>query len=88
LPASAGPARSPTRFLIVGEATCGEEDEGRAILDGLATGLPMVSSDCDGVLDIVVEGETGLMVPPRDGAKLAVAVGAPLGDAARGSPSQ
>jgi len=114
------------RFLIVGEATRGEEDEGRAILDGIAasglgervtvtgfrrdvpdllagmdvfafpshneafglalieamaTGLPTVSSNCDGVLDIVVEGETGLMVPPRDGAKLAAAVATLLGDA-------
>ena len=114
------------RFLIVGEATRGEEDEGRAILDGsdagslrgrvivtgfrrdvpdlltgmdvfafpshneafglalieaMATGLPTVSSNCDGVLDIVVDGETGLMVPPRDGAKLAAAAAVLLADA-------
>jgi glycosyltransferase involved in cell wall biosynthesis len=115
------------RFLIVGEATRGEEDEGRAILDGLATGplrervtvtgfrsdvpdllagldvfafpshneafglalieamaagLPTVSSDCDGVLDIVVEGQTGLMVAPKDGARLADATARLLEDAA------
>ncbi|MBK7045110.1 MAG: glycosyltransferase family 4 protein [bacterium] len=114
------------RFLVVGEATRGEEDEGRAILDGIATaglagrvtvtgfrpdvpdllaamdvfafpshneafglalieamatGLPTVSADCDGVLDIVEEGITGLMVPPRDGERLAVATARLLDDA-------
>ncbi|MBK9474239.1 MAG: glycosyltransferase family 4 protein [bacterium] len=113
------------RFLVVGEATRGEEDEGRAILDGIATaglaervkvtgfrpdvpdllaamdvfafpshneafglalieamatGLPTVSADCDGVLDIVEEGNTGLMVPPRDGERLALATARLLDD--------
>lgn len=115
------------RFLVVGEATRGEEEEGRAIVDALssgpvadlitvtgfrrdvpdllaamdvfafpshneafglalieamATGLPTVSSDCDGVLDIVVEGQTGLMVAPKDGARLANATARLLEDEA------
>lgn len=115
------------RFLVVGEATRGEEDEGRAIveamsagpaagritvtgfrrdvpqllnamdvfafpshneafglalIEAMAAGLPTVSSDCDGVLDIVVEGETGLMVAPKDGARLAAATARLLADAA------
>lgn len=115
------------RFLIVGEATRGEEQEGQAIIDGIAaaglggvvrvtgfradvpdllsamdifafpshneafglalveamaTGLPTVSSDCDGVPDIVVEGVTGLMVPAKDGARLAAAAARLLDDPA------
>lgn len=120
------PAHPRARFLVVGEATRGEESEGRAILDGvaaaglagvvkvtgfrgdvpqlltamdvfafpshneafglalveaMAAGLPTVSSDCDGVPDIVVEGITGLMVPAKDGAALAAATARLLGDA-------
>ncbi len=120
------PAHPRARFLVVGEATRGEESEGRAILDGIAAaglggvvkvtgfrgdvprlltamdvfafpshneafglalveamaaGLPTVSSDCDGVPDIVVEGVTGLMVPAKDGAALAAATARLLGDA-------
>jgi glycosyltransferase involved in cell wall biosynthesis len=114
------------RFLVVGEATRGEEDEGQAIVEGIAAsglagrvtvtgfrrdvpallsamdvftfpshneafglalieamaaGLPTVSANCDGVLDIVVEGVTGLMVPPKDGGVLAGAVARLLDDA-------
>lgn len=120
------PTHPRARFLVVGEATRGEEGEGRAIVDGIAagglggvvqvtgfrsdvpdllaamdifafpshneafglalieamaTGLPTVSSDCDGVPDIVVEGRTGLMVPARDAAALAAATARLLDDA-------
>jgi glycosyltransferase involved in cell wall biosynthesis len=54
---------------------------GLALIEAMAMGLPTVSSNCDGVLDIVVAGETGLMVPPRDGAPLAAAVGQLLASA-------
>jgi glycosyltransferase involved in cell wall biosynthesis len=45
--------------------------------------LPTVSTDCDGVVDIVVAGETGLMVPPRDPERLAAAVRSLLADPGR-----
>jgi glycosyltransferase involved in cell wall biosynthesis len=32
---------------------------GLALIEAMTTGLPTVSSDCDGVLDIVVEGKPG-----------------------------
>ncbi|MFO7654888.1 MAG: glycosyltransferase family 4 protein [Candidatus Krumholzibacteriia bacterium] len=47
---------------------------GMALVEAMAAGLPAVSSDCDGVVDIVVQGETGFMVPPRDAAALTAAV--------------
>ena len=125
--AQLAPAHPRARFLVVGEATRGEESEGREILDGIAAaglgdvvkvtgfrgdvpqllaamdafafpshneafglalveamaaGLPTVSSDCDGVPDIVVEGVTGFMVPARDAAALAAATARLLGDPA------
>jgi len=107
------------RFVIVGEATRGEDEEanevvdvleaaglgdrliltgyrddvpdllgamdlflfpthaeafGLVIVEAMAMGVPVVSSDCDGVPDIVVEGETGFLVDPTDVPALATAV--------------
>ena len=99
------------RFLIIGEATRGEPEEGRlihhriqqlnlnavtkcmgfrkdvarmlsamdififpshaeafglALIEAMAMGIAVVSSNCDGVLDIVQDGENGFLVSPRD----------------------
>ena len=40
-----------------------------------------MATNCDGVLDIVVDGETGIMVPPKDGRRLAEAMDTLLQDA-------
>jgi glycosyltransferase involved in cell wall biosynthesis len=44
---------------------------GMALIEAMAMGLPVVSTNCDGVLDIVVDGVTGLLVNPRMPAELA-----------------
>ncbi len=107
------------RFLLVGEASRGEEAEAREILnaiprlglqdrvfwlgfredvpdilaamdifvfpshaeafglvliEAMAVGLPVVSSRCDGVLDVVVDRETGFLVPPKNVEQLVQAV--------------
>ncbi len=46
------------------------EAYGLVVLEAMSVGLPVVSSNCDGILDIVIEGETGELVPPKDVAKL------------------
>jgi glycosyltransferase involved in cell wall biosynthesis len=114
-----------TRFIIVGEATRGEDEEANAILEkiesaglgdrmiltgyrddvpdvlgamdiflfpthseafglviveAMAMGVPVVSADCDGVPDIVEQGETGLLVDPRDVEGLTSAVASLLKD--------
>lgn len=51
-----------------------EEGFSNAILEGMAAGLPMVVTDVGGNADAVVDGETGLVVPPRDPARLAAAI--------------
>jgi glycosyltransferase involved in cell wall biosynthesis len=53
---------------------------GLALIEAMAMALPTVSSNCDGVLDIVVEGETGFMVPPGDPAALTAATRRLLAD--------
>jgi len=53
---------------------------GLVLIEAMAVGLPIVSSSCDGVLDIVHHGETGWLVPPRDVTQLTEAVLALLQD--------
>lgn len=53
---------------------------GLVLIEAMAVGLPIVSSNCDGVLDIVQHGETGWLVPPKDVTQLTEAVLALLDD--------
>lgn len=45
-----------------------------AILEAMAAGLPVVATQVGGVPEIVVEGQTGLLVPPADDKVLAQAL--------------
>lgn len=47
---------------------------GVVLIEAMAMERPVVSSNCDGVLDIVVDGETGILVPPRDATALALGI--------------
>jgi len=47
---------------------------GMALIEAMAMELPVVSTNCDGVLDIVVDGATGLFVNPRRPTELAAAL--------------
>ena len=112
-------ARPHVRFLVVGEASAGEEQYERGIrrlctalhldervtfagfrrdvpdimaafdifafpshaesfgvvlIEAMAMERPVVSTNCDGVLDIVVDGETGLFVSPGNAGELAAAL--------------
>jgi glycosyltransferase involved in cell wall biosynthesis len=50
------------------------ESFGVVLIEAMAMELSVVSTDCDGVLDIVVNGETGYYVPPRHAPELAAAL--------------
>jgi glycosyltransferase involved in cell wall biosynthesis len=47
---------------------------GVVLIEAMAMERPVVSTNCDGVLDIVVDGETGIFVPPKDAPALAAAL--------------
>ena len=51
-----------------------QEALGTAFIEAAAMGIPVVGSNVDGVPEVVENGNTGLLVPPLDGAGLAVAI--------------
>lgn len=53
-----------------------------SILEAMSVGLPVVASRVGGVAEVVVDGETGLLVPPGDPSSLAAAIERLLGDPA------
>jgi glycosyltransferase involved in cell wall biosynthesis len=52
------------------------------LIEAMAAGLPVVATRVGGNTEVVVEGETGRIVPPRDAAALAAALTETLSDAA------
>ena len=58
------------------------EPYGLVLTEAMAYGLPCVSTNVCGIPEIVVDGETGLLVPPGDSAALAAALLRLLGDPA------
>jgi glycosyltransferase involved in cell wall biosynthesis len=55
----------------------------RPVIEAAAMGVPSVASDLGGPRELIVDGETGLLVPPNDPATLAEAVTGLLRDPAR-----
>jgi glycosyltransferase involved in cell wall biosynthesis len=56
------------------------EGLGRVLLEAAAAGKPVVSTHTTGVVDVVFDGVTGLLVPTQDAAAVAQAVGTILRD--------
>ena len=59
------------------------EGLGTSLLDAMACGKAIVATRTGGIPEVVVHGETGLLVPPRDHEALAAAVIALLADGPR-----
>jgi glycosyltransferase involved in cell wall biosynthesis len=56
------------------------EGMGTSTLDAMAAGLPVAATRVGGIPEIVADGETGLLVPPRSPAALAEAMAKLAGD--------
>jgi glycosyltransferase involved in cell wall biosynthesis len=46
----------------------------RSVMEAMAAGLPVVGTDVNGINELVIHRETGLLVPPRDPEALAHAI--------------
>ncbi len=54
------------------------------VLEAMAAGRPVVAAASGGIVDMVVDGVTGVLVPPGDAAALAGAIDSVLSDPDRG----
>jgi L-malate glycosyltransferase len=59
------------------------EGLGSALLDAMAAGRPIVATRAGGIPEVVADGETGMLVPPRDSRALADAIRTLLRDPGR-----
>ncbi|MDD2679411.1 MAG: lipopolysaccharide heptosyltransferase II [Candidatus Omnitrophica bacterium] len=63
-----------TNLDLVVLATTTHEAFGRVIVEAQACGVPVVATEVGGVVDIIENGRTGLMVPPSDPQSMAEAI--------------
>jgi len=61
-------------FDVFALPSTGNEGVPQALLQAMATGLPVVSTPVGAIPELVTDGETGLLVPPEDPSALAAAL--------------
>ena len=82
-----GPARPEDlpRYYATCDIYCspatGRESFGIVLLEGLATGVPVVASNIPGYAGVITNGETGMLAEPKDPHSLALAIVRVLADA-------
>jgi len=74
----AGYIEDPERYLPLMDVFClvpnKREGFSNAILEAMATGRPVIATDVGGNAEAVVNGETGIIIPPNDAVKLSEAI--------------
>ncbi len=64
-----GYSAEPERYLSVSDVFClpsYREGFGNVVIEAAAMGVPSVGTRIIGLVDAIVDGETGILVPPRD----------------------
>ena len=74
---------SALRLLDVFVLPSINESAGLVLLEAMACGLPVVATRVGGIPEYVADGETGLLVPPRDPGALAEAIASLIVDPAK-----
>lgn len=72
-----GYSNQPERYLAVTDIFClpsYREGFGNVVVEAAAMGIPAVGTDIIGLRDAIVNGETGILVPPKDIETLAQAL--------------
>jgi glycosyltransferase involved in cell wall biosynthesis len=83
---SLGYRSEPERYLAVTDIFClpsYREGFGNVVIEAAAMGVPTIGTDIVGLRDSIVNGETGLLVRPKDADALADALSALLADEGR-----
>jgi phosphatidyl-myo-inositol alpha-mannosyltransferase len=74
------------RYFRTADVFCvpatGRESQGIILIEAMATGIPIVTTNIDGYKTVVTNGEQGLLVPPRNSSSLAKALVTVLKDEA------
>lgn len=70
-------------FTVVVHASRTPEPFGQVLIEAMAAGRPVVATAGGGVAEVIVDGQTGLLVPRNDPAALAGAIAALLSDPCR-----
>ena len=66
---STGYSELPEQYLAIADIFClpsYREGFGTVVIEAAAMGIPAVGTRINGLIDAVVDGETGILVPPRD----------------------
>ncbi len=83
---SLGYRSEPERYLAITDVFClpsYREGFGNVVIEAAAMGVPTIGTDIVGLRDSIVNGETGLLVSPKDADALANALSGLLADEAR-----
>jgi len=70
-------------FTVLAHSSSEPEPFGRVVIEGMAVGLPVVATCAGAVPEIIEDGVSGILVPPRDSNALAEAVTSLLRDSQR-----